>query len=397
MNQPTLPRFIVAYCGLLLTLAAFSVDIMLPAFPDIAGDFATDINIVQLVIPAFIASIGVGQIICGSLSDKYGRKPVILAGLAVFLVGTLCCVFAPTIEFLLLGRILQGLGCATATVLGRTVLRDMFSGNDLARNLALAMMVFAFGPIVAPLIGAGLMLFTGWRVVFGVMMALGLLLLFVTIVTLPETLKKKNPDAMRFSRIGNCIGAVINHPQSRFYLLLSAFTYALMLLILTNLPQVFDRNFGISGTWFAILFAIHGFGIIIGQFANRRLIDGIGVLRTTLSGSVVLFAVATIMVMSAHAGLLGPYFLSGMMIAFATSFLIVYANSAAMTLDPHGEIAGFTSSFYGFFSQVGGTILVIPLSFLISGDLIIFTVILATLSLLVMICLWRWAPEAENT
>ena len=384
MSKTLSPRFIVAYCGLLLTLAAFSVDIMLPAFSVMSREFVAGPDVVQLVIPAFIAAIGVGQVICGSLSDKYGRKPVILVGLAVFMVGTLFCTVAPTIEILLAGRILQGLGCATATVMGRTILRDLFAGEVLARNMALATMVFAFGPIVAPLVGAGLMLFTGWRVIFAVMAAFGVVLLFLSIAMLPETLKNKNSEATRPSRIADCIRTVMNHPQSRFYLLLSAVTYALMLMILTNLAQVFDRNFGITGTWFAILFAIHGFGIIIGQTANRWLIGKVGVLKTTVSGSFFLFLVASLMAAGALLGVLNAYILSGLMMAFATSFLIVYANSASMTLDPHGEIAGFTSSFYGFFSQVGGALIVLPLSFLISGNLVTFTGLLAALSLWVM-------------
>ena len=384
------PTTIVVYCGLLITLSAFSVDIMLPGIPRIGEDLGADLNLVQLIVPVFIVAIGVGQFFCGSISDRFGRRPVIIGGLLIFLVGSVLCTFATTIETLLVGRFLQGLGGATGPVIGRTILRDLFSGETLARNMALAMAVFAIGPIIAPLIGAGLMWVAGWRVIFVAVIIFASALLLYCLFALPETIAVKDPNATRLRTWISNTKTVFIHPQSRFYLLTSGLIYSSMLLILTNLPQVYNRTFGISGALFAILFAVHGFGIIVGQIANRALIPIRGVFGTTLLGGLVLFVVATVQLAGLSAGLLNAYLISGLLIAFATSFLIVYANTASLTLDPHGSIAGFTSSFYGFVSQAVGTAIVIPLSFCISGDLFRFCLILFLITALVLVLLgWK--------
>lgn len=384
------PTTIVVYCGLLIALAAFSVDIMLPGIPRIGQDLDVDVNLAQLAVPVFIAAIGFGQFFCGSLSDRFGRRPVIIGGLLIFLAGSVLCTLAASIEMLLIGRFLQGLGGATGPVIGRTILRDLFSGETLARNMALAMAVFAIGPIIAPLIGAGLMWVAGWRVIFVAVIIFASALLVYCLLALPETLAVKDPHATRLRTWISNTKTVFIHPQSRFYLLSSGLIYSSMLLILTNLPQVYDRTFGISGTLFAILFAVHGFGIIVGQIANRALIPTRGVFGTTLLGGLVLFVVATLQLVGLSAGLLNAYLISGLLIAFATSFLIVYANTASLTLDPHGGIAGFTSSFYGFVSQAVGTAIVIPLSFYISGDLFRFCLILFLITALILVLLgWK--------
>lgn len=185
------PGSIVLYCGFLLTVTAFSVDITLPAFGLIAADLGADYGQVQLVVPLFILATGFGQMLAGPLSDRFGRKPVVLGGMALYAAGATICQFAPSIEVLLSGRILQGLGAAAGPVVGRAIIRDLFAGQALARNLALATMIFAFGPIVAPLLGISIMSVGSWRSIFFVITLFGLALLLIGWLALPELIPSR--------------------------------------------------------------------------------------------------------------------------------------------------------------------------------------------------------------
>lgn len=380
-------RQIVIYCGLLLTLSAFSIDIMLPAFIVIGSDLNASYDKVQLTIPVFIAAIGIGQFFVGSISDRFGRRITILWGLGIFVIGALVSALAPSIEVLLAGRVLQGLGNSVAPVVSRAILRDRFEGSELARNIAFATAVFAIGPIVAPLVGAGFMLFFPWPVIFLLMVVFGSVLFAICLLWLPETLLEKNVDATRPSCFWRNVKAILGNSLSRFYLFLSGVVISLMLLILTASPQVYDVHFGVSGTLFAVFFAAHGFGIIVGQIANRRIITKFGIYRSAVLGNLVLIFSCGLLVAGELAGVLNVYLFAGLFVLFATSYLIVYANASALTLQPHGTIAGFASSFFGFFSQVLGSAIVLITQSFVGGNLLLFASTLLVICLFTLICL----------
>lgn len=378
---------IIVYCGLLLTLTAFSIDILLPAFSLIASDLNAPYEDVQLLIPFFLAAVGVGQLFGGSLSDRFGRRFVIKLGLTIYIIGVIACILATNIETVLAGRVLQGLGASAGPVVARAIIRDLYSGRELARNMALAVAVFAFGPIVAPLAGAGLLLFFDWRSLFGLTLVFALVLLVFCIVKLPETIHQTNARATALSTyIKNTI-AIFAHPQSRFYLLLSGVMMSMILIILINIPGIYQKNFGISGSLFAVLFAVHGIGIIIGQLINRNLIDRIGIEKTSIVGSAALVVVSVAIAVVSIAGWMTPWLLAFFLVAHATSYLVVYSNAATLTLDPHGKIAGFTSSFYGFFSQVVSSLIGAFLAIFIDGNLIVWSVILTVFAVITLLAL----------
>ncbi len=377
-------RIIIIYCGLLLTLTAFSVDILLPAFSMIAQELNASYGQVQLVIPFFLGAVGVGQLIGGSLSDRFGRRMVIQLGLSIYILGVLVSIFASTIDTVLVGRVLQGLGTAAGPVVARAIIRDLYSGRELARNLSLATAVFAFGPIVAPLIGVVFLQFFDWRILFVIMICFAASLLLFCILFLPETIHRKNKRATQLSTIYNNIKTILANPQSRFYLLLSGIIMSEVLLILINLPAIYQFNFGIAGTLFAIIFAIHGIGIIIGQMINRRVLEFVSIEKTTLGGSLILVLVSAVTLVISILGGMGPWVLAGLMVAHATSYLVVYVNSAALTLEPHGDIAGFTSSFYGFVSQIFSSAVGAILAIYINGNLVKWSALLLVFALITL-------------
>ncbi len=378
------PLQIIIYCGLLLSVSAFSVDILLPAFGLMAADLNADYSAIQMAVPVFLAFIGIGQLFTGPLSDRFGRRPVLMSGLAAFAAGTVLCLFAENAAMLLAGRAVQGLGASGGPVVARAILRDLFSGRQLAANIALATMVFAFGPIVAPLAGVAFMQFGSWRMIFAAILLFGLLLLLVGMAFLPETIARTDPRATRLSTLLANAVAVMRNRQSRFYGLLLGPVMSLMMLILISVPRIYREEFAIEGALFAVLFAIHGIGIIIGQYFNRALIHRRGPQFALFTGGMIAVASVALMLVFWFAGVLDAYLLSFTMILFATSFLTMAANCMALSLDPHGAIAGFVSSFVESASRLFSAVFSGVIALLVGGRLDLFLYALMAITLAVL-------------
>lgn len=364
-------RAIVVYCGLLLALSAFSVDITLPSFPVIEAALAAPEGTVPLTVTVYIFSLGIGQLFWGAICDRYGRRGSIAIGLSVFLAGSVMTIAAPAIGWLLAGRFVQGIGGAVAPVAARAIIRDLFEGSELARNLATATAIFAIGPLVAPLTGVGIAAIAGWRFIFAAMALLSAILL-AALAFLPETHKTPTREATDPAVFWRRTRRILLHPQSAYFLALSAVIMTSMILILGASPAIFESNFGVTGTYFAVLFAAHGLGIIVGQIANRRLIVRFGTGRALIAGNCVLVFTSVCIIALAASGLANALALAALIVLFATSYLIVYSNSAALVLQPHGDIAGHTASIYGFTSQIVSAGVVSLLIFQVQDNLMRF-------------------------
>ena len=185
--------------GLLAAVGPFAIDMYLPALPQVAADLGATAQATQLTLTAFFVAFGVSQLVYGPLSDQYGRKPPLYAGLGIFLVGTLGCALAPSIGALVAARFVQGLGAATVMVVPRAIIRDLHTGPAATRLMAAVMLVISVSPMLAPLAGSGLMLVAGWRAIFGVLAAAGFVSLALTAFALPETLPRERRTPARAS------------------------------------------------------------------------------------------------------------------------------------------------------------------------------------------------------
>ncbi|MCB1383813.1 MAG: multidrug effflux MFS transporter [Notoacmeibacter sp.] len=382
-------RFIAIYCGLLMSIGAFSIDISLPAIPGMVTDLAAPTAWVQWTVTIYMFTGAFGQLLAGPASDRYGRKPVLLAGIAVYFAGAVLSALAPGVEWLLAGRALQGFGAAAPIVMSRAIIRDLYEGPELARNLAFATMFFALGPIIAPFAGSFLDGHFGWRAIFAALamwaVALALMLAFI-----PETLKAPQRDALSPAVFAANTIRLLKHPQSRRFLLVSVAAMSAMLLIIASAAPLYEQNFGLTGLAFASYFALHGTGIVIGQWANRRLIPRAGVVRAAMTGAGVLTLAASLILMVAVGGTMTPGLLTGLLVLYATSYLIVYSNAAAMVLDPHGDIAGFSTALMGFMSQIGAATIVSVLVVFIGGGLIAWAAVLTVLCLVNLLLVGTW-------
>ncbi len=383
---------LIAFCGLLLSVSAFSCDVTLPAFWAMQQEFDVSIAWVQAVVPVFLIFQAIGQLVLGPVSDRFGRRPVILAGLVVYLSGSAIAGLAQSIGVVHAGRVAQGFGSACGIVVGRAVLRDVSHGPALAQSMALAMAIFALGPISAPLAGYGLVALSGWRGVFIGMGIFTTLLLAWGALRFKETNSMPDATALRPERLRQSLRRIVGHPQSRYFLIVAAATQYGIISFVANGPRFFKLAFGIDGLEFALLFAATGLGIVLGQIANSRLIARLGVLATTRIAAFVLLAVTATVVVLALAGGLSGWVFTALLFTFNTSFLVVIANSASLVIDPHREIAGFASSAYGFFTQITASIAAIVTVPLFAGVLLPWSLVMLGVSGAVFALVQRYRP-----
>ncbi len=373
-----------------MSLSAFSIDISLPFFPDIASSLESTLSVMPLVVTVFLLFMGIGNLVFGTLSDKYGRKPVLIGTLTMFIGGAVVCGLADTLQQLLTGRALQGFAVGAMPVVATAILRDTFSGRELGRSMAIATGIFSIGPIVAPLLGVALAEVGGsWRTVFYITAVYAVMLLTVLLI-IPETNKKLSADATNATVMWRNSKAILLHPQSGYFLMVSAITYIAMILIVSTAPAIFNNEFGITGAKFAVLFALHGTGIIVGQVLNHRLIAVYGVVKTALLAALIMGASTLSIVLFALMGWLNEYWLSFLVAFFAVGFLSVIANSTTMLLQPQGDKAGLAASIRGATSSVVATIGSSILALFVQNSVLLWGAALFGVSFISASLLYRW-------
>lgn len=351
------PAALLAVVGSLMTMAALATDVMLPAFPVMAESFGVDEATIQQVISVFMLGYALPQLLIGSLSDRFGRRPVLLGGLLVYFVGSLICLLAPSLALLLAGRFVQGLGCAVGTILARAVLRDQYRGAQLARMMSFAMIVFSGAPLLAPSIGALIMRFWSWEANFAFLLLVAVILTALVLFVLPETLAEVDEGALKPKGIAASVRSVLGEPSSAWSLAFLTLVYGGLVAYLLAAPTLFITHYGLKPSDFALVFALIATVTLLSQPLNvwllRRYdpgaIAGVAVPGYLLSGA--------LMLALALAGLLSlPLFVGGMVVFFA-SFSLIMGNGTTMLLDPHQRRAGVASGLMGFVQIALGTAL----------------------------------------
>ena len=387
------PKQIILYCGLLLSLSAFSVDITLPVFTNIRDSLGVPMESVKFTVPAYLFGFGSGQILFGPLADKYGRRFSIAAGLCLFLLGTLLALFAADINVLILGRLLQGFGGATGIVVSRAIIRDLYQGRELARAMATAMAIFSLGPLIAPLLGYALAVVAGWRAVFAAIFVFGGALLYVALRWLPETAKTRIPDAMTPQRLCAQARRFFTCSRSLYFTFAGAWMTMSMHFYLTNAPQLYQENFNVGGFFFAVLFSTHSIGIIVGQIANRAAIKRFGVIPA-ITAALILLVVAmttaiTVLLVGGIAAF-NVFSFTALILVFVLGYLIVVSNSAAMAMEDHGDIAGFASSIIGLCTFTFGAAAAFLFTLLTDGKLLPVLLIMLGISVTKLVAMLLW-------
>jgi MFS transporter, DHA1 family, multidrug resistance protein len=351
-HAPMRFREFVAMVAGLMALNALAIDIMLPALQQIGSALAVqDENTRQVVLSAYLVGFGVGQLLIGSVSDRYGRRAVLVSGLAIYVAAALLCSAAPSFETLLIGRLVQGLASAAPRVVTTSVVRDCYSGRSMASVMSLAMTVFMAVPVLAPSVGQFVMLFASWRAIFAFLAIYGIVMLIWVLVRLPETLpvNERRPASARAALAAYI--EVLTTRRTLGYALASGMVFGAMFGFLVSSQQVFAQVFGMT-TYFPLAFASIALAMSVSSFLNARLVGRYGMRRLS-HGAVMLFALlSATMAALAWTGLL--QFVPFMLILGGLMFLVgmVFSNFNALAMEPQGHVAGTASSAIGSISTL---------------------------------------------
>ena len=284
MSQPSNPGRLIVLLAALVAFAPLSIDTYLPSLPLIASDLHADAASVQLTISLFLAGLCLGMLVYGPLSDRYGRRPLLLGGMALYLVATVGCMFASSVEQLVAWRFFQALGGAAASVLARAIVRDLFALGEAARVLSLMHLVTMLATLVAPLLGSVLMEVRGWRTVFFGLLVFGALCLVASAWKIGET---HAPDQRgeSLAKVFAAYWQIARQPLALAYILCMGLAFGGMFAFITASPFVYMEYFGMSPTGYAWLFGLNVAGIIVMTLINARWVSRVGPLRMLAVGA----------------------------------------------------------------------------------------------------------------
>ncbi|HSJ44095.1 MAG TPA: multidrug effflux MFS transporter [Euzebyales bacterium] len=342
-----------------MALTALGIDLMLPAFGQIRGDLGlpSDSTAVAGLITAYFLGLAIGQLGYGPIADRFGRRPTMFAGYAVYGLAALVTALAPSLPLLLAGRFVWGLGAAAPRVVTLAMVRDAFEGEQMSRIMSLIMAVFILVPVVAPTLGAALVAVVSWRWLFGVC-ALVSMVLSVWAVRLPETLREEHRMQLRFRRVARAARVVVSNRQSVAYGLAMTALYGVFTSYLASAEIIFGEAFGRADI-FPYLFGGIAAAMGVAMLANAWIVERVGTRRL---GHIVLLtyvvmACGLVVMVEANDGRppLAAFVLGVAAMLSAHALLIPNFNTIAM--DPMAEVAGTASSVIGGVQVAVGALL----------------------------------------
>ena len=341
--------------GTLAAMGPLTIDMYLPSFPTIVSAFGTTATYVQVSLTACLLGIGLGQLILGPMSDVHGRKKPLLIALIAYFMASLLCVFSPSIEFFIAARFLQGFAAAAGIVISRAVVRDLYSGRELTKFFALLMLINNLAPILAPVLGGGILAFTEWTGVFAVLSTIGFLLFAIVLWRMDETLPEQMRVPSNLSHTLRNFLSLLKNRQFMGYALAQGFIMAGIFAYVAGTPFVYQNIYGVSPQMFSILFGMNGFGLIIGTQVVGRLTGVVSEKRFLESGLFISLTSGTLLLIAV--------LLNGSLITivvpiffFVASIGVISTSSFSLAMEKQGHIAGSASALLGLLPFILGAI-----------------------------------------
>ena len=375
----SMPEF-TAMLAMLFATIAFSIDAMLPALPQIAAELTPDrINSAQLVLTSFVLGMGVGTFLSGPISDATGRKVAITAGFAIYMVAAVVAARAQTLESLLIARFVQGLGAAGPRIVALAMVRDIYSGREMARVTSFVMMVFILIPAFAPAIGQGIIAVTGWRGVFWAFVLFGLVAAIWLNLRQPETLPSERRRPLRPAPLWSAAREVLANREVRIYIAVLTLGFGQMFALLSSAQQLFAA-YGQGPhfpMWFALMALLSGSGTVL----NARFVMRLGMRRIATDAYLMQICSSTLTLALLLSGILAGNW------AFAVIFLwsvtvffmagVTFGNLNALAMQEMGHIAGMAASVVAAISTVAAVAVAAPVGLMFNGTAT--PIVLATL------------------
>lgn len=358
---------IILVLGALIALGPLTIDMYLPALPALGSDLGASESAVQLTLTGTLIGLGLGQLVIGPLSDSLGRRTPLIAGTILHIVASVLCLVAPNVVVLGIFRTLQGVGAAATMVVVMAVVRDLFVGKAAATVLSRLMLIIGVAPILAPSIGAAVLLTGSWRGVFAVLAALGLVLLLVALFFLKETLPPERRRTSSFVPVLRTYGSLVTDPHFVVLSLVAALGMSALFSYVSGSSFVLQDTFGLSQQQFGLVFAIGAVALIgtsqfnvvlLNRYTAQQIVFGALAAGLVFGAALIVFAASGV---GGLAGFLVPLLL------LLSAVGLVLPNAPALALSRHGEAAGTAAALLGA-TQFGLGALIAPIVGLLGND-----------------------------
>jgi DHA1 family bicyclomycin/chloramphenicol resistance-like MFS transporter len=351
------PRETIVMLAGLMALNAFAIDAMIPALPDIGRSLnVAHENDQQLVVVAYFLGFASTQLFWGPLADRFGRKPILAAGIALYMVFAILCGIAGSFPLLIAGRIAMGASAAVTRVLVVAMVRDLFQGEAMARVMSLVFMVFMVIPVLAPSIGQFILLFGSWRTIFLLLAAYGLVMFAWSWFRLPETLHPEYRRSLNLAEIVSAVGATVKEPLSRGYTLALTVTFGALVAYISSIQQIIADAF-VEPKMLGLVFGGIAAPMALASWTNAKVVGRFGLRRVGHLASV-----AFVIVTLTHllVGVTGRESLASFVILQSLTmvcFSFASSNLSTLAMDRMAAIAGTASSVQGVVGTIGAAII----------------------------------------
>lgn len=384
----------VCLIAIMMALNALAIDAMLPALPAIGADLGvTNENSRQWIITAYLLGFGVTQLAYGPLSDRFGRKPVLLIGIGIYVAFSVVAAFSHSFTLLLLARIGMGMGVAATRVLAVSIVRDRYEGRTMARVMSLSFLVFLGVPILAPTVGQLVLLVGPWQWIFWIFALFGGAFMIWAGLRLPETLHPEDRREIRLAPIAQAFRQALTNRQAMGYTLAMTFIIGGLFGFINSSQQIFFDVFK-APELFTTVFALVACGIAVSSLLNSQLVEKLGSRLISHSALMGFIFFSLVHAGISLAGLDNIWTFSILQGCKMFCFGLVAGNFGSMAMEPMGHIAGTASSVQGFISTIIGALLGFAIGQSFDGTTVPLTVGFAALSLVGLV-LVLWAEKGK--
>jgi DHA1 family bicyclomycin/chloramphenicol resistance-like MFS transporter len=347
---------LIVVLGLVNAIGPLSIDMYLPAFPEIASSLGSSASAVQLTLTACVAGLALGQLVIGPLSDRVGRRVPLVAAMAVYAVASLLCATASSVGVLVGLRFVQGLAGAGGIVIARAVVRDLHTGAAAVKLFSSLMLVTGLAPILAPVLGGQLLAVTAWEGIFVALAILSALLATIVAVGLPETLPAERRTTAGLGRTVQTMGRLLRDRTFLGHALTSGLTFGSLFAYIAGSSFVLQGIYGMSPQLYSLAFAMNGLGLIAASQVNARLVERVGPGRLLRRALVCVMASAAALLVVVAVGGLSVWALLVPMFAIVSSLAFVLPNATALALADHAGVAGTASALLGVIQFLVGAV-----------------------------------------
>lgn len=341
------PWGLVVLLGALTAMGPLAIDMYLPSLPSIGVDLRASAADTQSTVSSFLAGMAIGQFFYGPASDRFGRKPPILIGIAVYVLASIGCTLAHSVGFLILGRFIQALGACAGGVVSRAIVRDRFNHTDTARMLSLMMLIMGLAPILAPLLGGLLLTLGGWRALFGVMSAFGVAIAVASALRLTESRSEETAIQARSEHPVRAYLSLLRQRRLLGYGLAGALNGATLFTYVASSPELLIQIYKIPPQAFGWVFGLNGVGLIGGNQINRLLLRRRTPDQVLARSSVVAVVVAAAMALAAVTGFGGKWAILAGLFLLLSTYGFIQGNTMAGALNVDPRRAGSISALMG--------------------------------------------------